>query len=377
VDLLTAAAFKGALDVGDRIIEICKLKTDGSFYEQQEFKSRLRERETAIAAQQQDQSAAAADWRGLEVALATLSQTDRLNRILAANPFRLSIEDTKQLVYDASSDGTHPVLLEAPINARKDAAKSSEQDILDLDIGNRWSRHPCAEDVTPLGGVIDRPLRHEDLDVHIIATSLSEVPVILTYGQLKADSTLWLSVYAWNIVAKGAIRDPLKIALPSLQLPDASSSSPELRAWKDEVCALITSIIAMLAQWYYLVNCGRKPTLEKLASLAGGSEVRALLARQLIAAYEILALEHSSADIRLDQAELFADAGMNAQASVFALSILDHVRAQTPEATDYGVLERLVNILSMIGDDASAKEAGELLEDRSRSAVQRILGWVN
>jgi hypothetical protein len=377
MDLLSAAAFKGALDVGDRIIEICKLKTDGSFYEQQEFKSRLREREAAIAAQQQDQSAAAADWRGLEVALATLSQTDRLNRILAANPFRLSIEDTKQLVYDASSDGTRPVLLETPISAYKDVIRSFKHEILDLDIGNRWSRHPCAEDVSALSGVIDRPLRHQDLDVQIIATSLSEVPVILIYGQLKADSTLWLSVYAWNIVAKSAKRDPLKIALPSLRLPDVPPTSPELRVWKDEVCSRIVTIIAMLAQWYYLVNCGRKPTLDKLASLAGGSEVRALLARQLIAAYEILAFEHSSADIRLDQAELYADAGMNAQASVFALSILDHVRAQTTEATDYGVLERLGNILSMVGDDASAKEAGELLEGRSKAALQRILGWVN
>jgi len=377
MDLFTAAAFKGALDVGDRIIEIFKLKTDGSFYQQKEFEYRHRQREAEITAQLKAQSKAVSDWRSLEIELATLSQTDRLNRLLAANPFHLSIEDTKQQVYNASASGTHPILLETPISAQRQTTGDSEGDILDLDIGNRWSRHPCAEDVTPLGGVIDRPLRHQELDVHIIAESLSEVPAILTYGQLKADNTLWLSVYAWNIFAKGAKRDPLKIAMPSFRYPDAPFCSSEVRAWKDEVSSRIITVIALLAQWYYLVNYGRKPTLDKLTSLSGGSEVRALLARQLIAGYEILASEYSSVDIRLDQAELFADAGMNAQAGVFALSIFDHVRAQALEATDYRVLGRLSNLLRLIGDDASAKEADELLEGRSKAALQRILGWLS
>ena len=372
------AAFKGALDVGDRLLEIYKIKTDGTFYQQKEFESHLHEREDAVRAEQTAALAADSDWRGLEIRLATLSQTDRINRLLAANPFILSPEDTTALVEKASAEGTHPVLLEAPIDIDKRVTRTGQQELLDLDIGQRWARHPCAADVTPLSGVISRPLRNQDVDVHIIASSMSDIPVILTYGHVKADRTLWASVYAWNIIANDPEPAPLTIALPSIPYPDADEHSVEMQRWKQEVSSRIEIIIALLAQWFFLVKRRRKPTLDKLIVLDSGLEIRALLARQLVAAYEIIASEeHSSIDIRLDQAELFTDAGMNAQASVFALSILDYVREQNVQETNYPALERLTRILTAIGDQASTTEARELLESRSRVTVQRVLGWTH
>lgn len=373
------AAFKGALDVGDRLLEIYKIKTDGTFYEREEFGSRLHEREDSIKAERKAALAADSDWRGLEIRLATLSQTDRINRLLAANPFCLSAEDTKDIVKQASLEGSYPVLLEAPIGIdKRRLSETGQQELLDLSIGERWARHPCASDVKPLSGVIGRPLHNQDVDVHIIASTLYDVPVILTYGYAKADGTLWVSVYAWNIIANEAQRDPLKIALPGVPYPDISENPKNIQEWKHEISRRIETIIALLAQWFFLVRHGRRPTLEKLSALDGGPEIRALLARQLVAAYEIVASEgHSRTDIRLDQAELFADAGMNAQASVFALSILDQVRGQQSYDTDFLALERLTRILEAIGDHASTIEAKELLESRSRITVQRILGWTN
>jgi hypothetical protein len=378
MDMFSMAAFKGALDVGDRLLEIYKIKTDGTFYERKEFESRLHEREDSVKAERKAALAADSDWRGLEIQLATLSQTDRINRLIAANPFCLSVEDTRDIAEQTSLEGSYPVLLEAPIGIDKRLSGDSQQDVLDLSIGQRWGRHPCAADVKPLSGVISRPLYNQDVDVHIIANTLSNVPVILTYGYAKADGTLWVSVYAWNIIANEPQRDPLKIALPGISYPDISENSEAIQEWKDEISRRIQTIIALLAQWFFLVHHGRKPTLEKLTALDGGSEIRALLARQLVAAYEIVASQDNTrTDIRLDQAELFADAGMNAQASVFALSILDQIRQQLPYGTDFLALERLIRILGAIGDHASTIEAKELLESRSRITVQRILGWAN
>ena len=66
---------------------------------------------------------------------------------------------------------------------------------------------------------------------------------------------------------------------------------------------------------------------------------------------------------------------MNAQASVFSLSILDLIRKQRPEDTDYATLARLDALLEMIGDTASVGEVKELVEVRSE-ASRRARTWM-
>jgi hypothetical protein len=377
MDPLSATATQSFLALGDRLLEIYKIKRDGSFYQQQEYASRLREREAAIAAELAAADAASSQWRGLDIALASMSQTDRLGRFLSSNPLRLSPEDTKQVAVEASSGGKRPLLLEAPIDIDKQASSFKGHKTLDLGVGQRWSRHPCADDVHTLTGVIERPLKHQDLDVHLIARSMSEIPAILIYGHVDSESSLWLSIYAWNIVANSPGQEPMRLAFPRIDCTDASTTS-SLQEWKDDLATQVTTIIALLGQWFFLIRYGRKPTLNKLSDPGHGNEMRALLARQLVAAYEVLAFEgNSSIDLRMDQAELFADAGMHAQASVFALSMLDQLRKKAQSETDYPVLERLSALLKTTGDEASASEADSLLEARSKEAVYRILGWVN
>jgi hypothetical protein len=104
-------------------------------------------------------------------------------------------------------------------------------------------------------------------------------------------------------------------------------SAVALQRWKDEIATRATTIIAFLGQWFHLVRHNRKPTLERLAGVGGGQEIRRLIASQLIPAYDVIAsYGDASYDLRIDQAELFAAAGMNARASVFSLSILDLIR---------------------------------------------------
>jgi hypothetical protein len=172
--------------------------------------------------------------------------------------------------------------------------------------------------------------------------------------------------------------EQLKIALPGTLLPALDGDQIALQVWKDETGTRATTIIAFLAQWFHLVRHNRKPTLERFAGANGGQEIRKLIASQLIPAYEVIASYGDSGyDLRINQAELFADAGMNAQASVFSLSILDLIRKQRPEDTDYDTLVRLESLLEMIGDTASANEVRELVEGRSKLAVERLLGWVS
>jgi hypothetical protein len=376
MDFLSTAGLNGLLGVGDRFIELLKIKRDGSFYEQKEFESRLREREGAVTAEQQSASSATSDWRGLEIQLATLSQTDRINRLLAANPFRLSPADAKELAWQASDGGAKPVILEAPIGMGRKALDADQ--LLELDVTDRWSRHPCSTDAIPLGGLIDRPLKNQDLDIHMIANSLSSIPAILIYGYVRSDGSLWLSACAWNIITKESRSEQLKIALPGTPLPALDGDPIIAQKWKDEIGNRATTIIALLTQWFHLVRYNRKPTLDRLTGVDGGREIRTLIASQLIPAYEVVAsYGDSGLDLRINQAELFADAGMNAQASVFALSILDLIRRQRPEDTDYAALARLDALLEMIGDMASANEVEELVEVRSKLAVEHVLGWMS
>ena len=378
MDLLSATATQSVFALGDRLLDLYKIKRDGSFYQQQEYASRLREREAAVAAELAAVDAASSQWRGLDIALASMSQADRLNRFLSTNPLRLSPEDTKQVALEASSGGKRPLLLEAPINVDKHASSFKALKTLDLGVGQRWSRHPCADDVHTLTGVIERPLKHQDLDVHLIARAMPEIPAILIYGHVDAENSLWLSIYAWNIVANNPDQEPMRLAFPRIDCPDVSTTSRALQEWKEKVVTQVITIIALLGQWFFLVRHGRKPTLNKLSGPGHDNEMRALLARQLVAAYEVLAFEgNSSVDLRMDQAELFVDAGMHAQASVFALSMLDQLRKKAQSETDYPVLQRLAALLETTGDEASASEAAGLLEARSMEAVHRILGWMS
>lgn len=378
MDLFSAAALNGLLGVGDRFIELLKIKRDGSFYEQKEFESRLHEREAAVAAEQQSVSSAAGDWRGLEIQLATLSQTDRISKLLAANPFRLSPEDAREVAWQASDGGIKPIILEAPIGINGRTLGADDDQLLELDVADRWSRHPCSTDAAPLGGLIDRPLKNQDLDIHMIANSLPSIPVILVYGYVRSDRSLWLSACAWNVITRESRSEQLKIALPGIPLPAPDGDRVVPQNWKDEIASRTTTIIAFLAQWFHLVRHNRKPTLERLAGVGGGQEIRRLIASQLIPAYELIAsYGDASYDLRIDQAELFAAAGMNAQASVFSLSILDLIRKQRSEDTDYETLGRLEALLEIVGDTASANEVKELTEGRSKLAVERVLGWVS
>ena len=248
------------------------MQEDGSFYEQKEFESRLHEREAAVAAEQQSVSSAASDWRGLEIQLATLSQTDRLNELLAANPFCLSPADAKEVAWRASDGGTKPVILEAPIGMGRRALGANDQ-LLELDVADRWSRHPCSTDASSLGGLIGRPLKNQDLDIHMIADSLSSIPVILVYGYVRSDRSLWLSTCAWNILTREPRSEQLKIALPGTPLPALYGDPITVQRWKDEVGTRATTIIAFLTQWFHLVRHNRKPTLERLAGAGGGQEI--------------------------------------------------------------------------------------------------------
>jgi hypothetical protein len=212
----------------------------------------------------------------------------------------------------------------------------------------------------------------------MIANSLSSIPVILVYGYVRSDRSLWLSACAWNVITRESRSEQLKIALPGIPLPAPDGDRVVLQSWKDEIASRTTTIIAFLAQWFHLVRHNRKPTLERLAGVGGGQEIRRLIASQLIPAYELIAsYGDASYDLRIDQAELFAAAGMNAQASVFSLSILDLIRKQRSEDTDYETLGRLEALLEIVGDTASANEVKELTEDRSKLAVERVLGWVS
>jgi hypothetical protein len=376
MDLFSAAVGSGLFGAWDRIIELYKIKRDGTFYEQKAFESVLDDREAAVAAEQQMASSAASDWRGLEIQLATISQTDRLNRLMAASPFRLSPADTRETAWKASGEGAAPVMLCAPLGIDKRVSEADSH-FSELDILDHWSRHPCSGDVVSLGGLVDRPLKNQDLDVHIITETLPGIPAIILYGQLKPDRTLWLLICACNIMTKETRPELVKIALPEFPLPPPGAAPEAISAWKDNVRSQVTTVVALLAQWFHLVRYQRRPALERFSSLDGGQEIRKFIAARLIPAYEVLASYGSSgAALRIDQTELFVEAGLAAQAGVYALSILGTARDQAAEDTDYATLARLRAIFDGIGDTASAAEVADLAETRSRRAVERALGWV-
>ncbi|MGW8598460.1 hypothetical protein ACWGLB_05955 [Streptomyces sp. NPDC055893] len=381
------------------MLELYKLRRDGSYFDQQQFLHMLREAEAASAesraveregrafseraeeAERNNEYEMARDWRQAQISVHVKAEQDRLDRSFENSPFSYSAEELHDVVSERSGGGARPVLLVAPYF--DDELNSEGNDdgphAFRVAIRRAWLNSPWASDVASFDGVMKRPLRNADLDVLLLQRALSDLPVILVYGDVQRGRRVWPTLVAWNIVDSSDFRS-IHINFPHLSLP-VESADEEVRrssrlAFEDELGESTAVTVAVLAEWFHLARYGRRPRLHETLPDGRGLERRAA-ALGLTAAYEV-AVDRGRVSVheaRAEQAALFRAAGLRSEARNAALSVVAPDAAQHAEHLAPDVLRRLRDVVTDVGTADEAAVADRLLEEAARRSTMRSLGW--
>jgi hypothetical protein len=389
----------GLNDLSGRLLELYKLRRDGSFFDQQRFLHLLQEQEAAAAAARAEelqsretvarseeanlnnQYEVARDWRQAQVSIEVKTELDRLERNLANSPFAYTADELHGLVYEATQGGARPVLLVAPF-FNEDLNRESNDDgphAFRVAIRRAWLNSPWASDVSTLDGALTRPLRNTDLDIALVQRALWDLPVLLVYGDVQTGTRVWPSLTAWNIVDTPDFRS-IQVNFPPLALPAAVSDDrlrrEERLAFEDELGRSTAVTTAMLSDWFHLARDGRPPSIHRTLPGEQALERRAA-ALGLVAAYEV-AIEQGRTPIhegRIAQADLLRAAGLRDEARTTARSILASLGGPGARLPSLSALQTLRAVLVDVGSAAEAAAALCLAEETARRSTLQSLGW--
>ena len=376
MNIMSASAAAGLYELSGRLLEVFRLRRDGSFFTQQRFLAQLKEEEAAAAQLRETER----DWRQAVVSVEVKAELDRRERQIVNMPFSHPVEDVEQLVRTATQDGQRPALLIAPFhNERSIGKEDGEPHTFRTALRNSWRATPWFEDLACLDGLISRPLSKTDVDVLQIRQSLIDLPIVMIYGEIQGDTRVWASIAAWNLT--GSDQSWLHIAFPALTLPhdDGGRDAQQARLdFEDLLGAQVTLSAGVLGQWFHLVRYGREPDLNQAFRSIPQRE-RLAISAGLVAACDS-ALERGVVDIRsskLWQARLYAEAEAFDQAVVLASSLLEEVVENqiVPKESTVDLLQALVKIFESCASESLAQNARSKLEYVSRQIVLDSLGW--
>lgn len=391
--------FRGISDLSGRMLELYKLRRDGSYFDQQQFLHMLREEEAENAeerlvlredrafsaraeeAERSNEYEIARDWRQAQISVYVKAEQDRLDRNVENSPFAYSPEELHAVVAERSGNGARPVLLVAPYF--DDELNSDGNDggphAFRVAIRRSWINSPWAGDVASLDGAVKRPLRNADVDIMLLQRALWDLPVVLVYGDVQRGRRVWPTLVAWNIVDSPDFRS-IHVNFPQLSLP-VESADEELRrssrlAFEDELGESTAVTVAVLAEWFHLARYGRRPRLHETLPQDRGLERRAA-ALGLTAAYEVAVDcgRVSPDEARAEQAVLLLAAGRPGEARRAAMSVIGSAAAAHAELLPPDVLRRLRDVVAEVGTPDEAALAGRLVEEAARRSTMRSLGW--
>ncbi|MFF7492000.1 hypothetical protein [Streptomyces rubiginosohelvolus] len=380
--------FRGINDLSGRLLELYKLRRDGSFFDQQDFMHLLREDEAAAAASVRSNEAirnngfeVERDWRQAQTSIYVKTEQDRLDRNFDNLPFSYSAQELHELVREATGGGTRPALLVAPF-FHEELNKEGNDDgphAFRVAIRRAWMNCAWSGDVRILDGFVKRPLRNTDLDVMLLQRALWDLPVILVCGEVQGGARVWPSLTAWNIVDSSDFCS-IQVNFPSLPLPTGTSGENSYRearlAFEDELGESTAVTVGMLGEWFHLARYGRRPRIHQTLPENRGLERRAA-ALGLTAAYEV-AMDRGRIPIcegMAEQAALFWTAGRHSEARSVALAALRAGEQTNEEALPLEALRSLQNVLREVGNSEEFNAVTRRVEAAARRAVLRTLGW--
>ncbi|MDD7942827.1 hypothetical protein PHK61_30875 [Actinomycetospora lutea] len=379
----------GLTDVSGQLVEIYKLKRDGSFFDQQKYLAELKTQEEARAAERDvkkevllahlgEERARADDLRAekreltsARLSMASAIKLDEHERELASAPYNTSSASLYDRVYSATEGGRKPALLLAPFFSDTDGPNESDSGppAFRVAIRRAWMASSSSNDMAMLDGVISRPLRNTDLDILHLKEALGALPVVLVYGEIQQGKRVWSSVVSWNLV-RGRPGDALSINFPALPLPEKSNElgTQERLDFEDALGGAVLTTVRLLANWFHAANYRRSPADLDLSGIPPQFAVG------LAGAYEI-AYELGIVDLleaRVDQCAVLERAGARESARSAAQEILGLVRSGgTADPLPIETLRTLRELL--VSDDSAHQEAKNLVETASRRMVLDFL----
>lgn len=390
--------FRGITDLSGRLLEVYKMKRDGSYFDQQQFAHLLRENEAAAAevrnAEREERAAniraeeasrsnryeVDRDWRQAQISIQAKTDQDKIDRDIENSPFSCTAQELREWVCEATNDGSRPALLVAPF-FHDELNREGNDDgphAFRVAIRRAWVNSQWAADVGSMDGTMKRPLRQTDLDVALLQKALSDLPVILVYGDVQAGKRVWPSLTAWNIVDSG--NQAIQVNFPPLALP-RNSADEEIRrtnrlAFEDELGYSTALTIGLLGEWFHLANYGRSPYIHRTLPENMGLERRAM-ALGLVSAYEVAIQRRRVGGItgRIEQAVLCRDAQFTDEARNFALNALNICESSSTSVIETSKARLLLDVLTEVGDPSQVARASRILEVISYRSTMRSLGW--
>jgi hypothetical protein len=384
--------FSGIADMGGHLIELYRLKRDGTFAEQQRLMSALRieeaERVEASLAERQLDAAIAAeagaqqsrqhdidrDLLHARLEVAVHRERAQIDYETQNNPFAYDREKAVSIIADATRGGSLPALLIAPFY--HDHLSGIDNDTgprpFKTAIRTTWSRKDWNDLVAPVDGVIGRPLRNTDADIIDIKHELRELPVILVYGHVQDNQRLWVSVESWNLAPRRGVMEvpSVRVDLPPMLLPARDEPHDRL-TFEDALGERVALIVGVLSEWFHVVRSGRQPRLHTTTAIdnfAGKRYIAAVTA----SAYDI-AIEWGKVSVveaRAEQAMIYWECGLRDLAIEAAQHSKELVLSELPpREIPRRVLRNLGTILAMTDDGAGAHDVHDLLEKRARREV--------
>jgi hypothetical protein len=262
------------------LLDVYRMRRDGSVPEQLERTARLHARELANEHQSRLEQAA---W---ETRLRVLEQVElaRAAAEHAESPFGHMADDEVREQVERLTDGQkRPALLIAPLlNTTRTSQGNVDQPFsYRVSLRSGWLESPWNSDMQVDAGLIGQPLLRTDLHLRRIRELLADLPVIVVHGFVEEGGKVRLEIVAWGII-NGSSDQPNNEAI-QIHISDASSTEaghlPEVPERLGFACS---QLCAVLAEWFYVAR-GRAPHRHRDLSgnLAKATAVGSLVALSL------------------------------------------------------------------------------------------------
>jgi hypothetical protein len=379
LDIISVSALKGLSDIGGRLLEIYRIRRDGSFFEQQNFLADLKKAEEERAGDREIDK----DLRQAEISVSVKNKLDRQERLLANSPFSYTPEEVRRIAIDATDKGRVPALLIAPYHNDNLSLKdnSDAPHAFRVAVRRSWLATPWSADLAPLDGIVNRPLSNTDLDVLLIQQTLHDLPIVLVYGEVQGNLRVWTSIVAWNLVETPQVPS-IHVSIPPIPLPSNTSDTTQpdqhRLAFEDDLGARVATTIGVLGEWFHLVKYGRTPRIHRLLPREMDHERKAI-AGSLAAAYDLTIERNTMHNFpaQAEKAVIYAEAGLDSRAIETGRDALEHLRrAEDTSARErLYCLRRLALAFDTAGETTYYAEVRSLVEATAREVVLDDLGW--
>jgi hypothetical protein len=260
------------------LLDVYRMRRDGTFFEQQEFVARIQEHtadldhqrqvelEARLSANRSEEElrrqtfAARRDYLNSRLRVLERVELTRALQELRDSPFGDGAQ-AHDRVADLTRGGRRPALLIAPFldDRRTTTDNSGNPFAFRFALRDGWKDAPWQEDMGLDAGLIDRPLIRTDFDLNVIRRALADLPVVLVHGWIQGGTRVGLELVAWNIVDDP--QTPGRSSAIQLPFPPVKMERPgpadELE-FEDQLGLVNAQLASTLSEWFHVAQ-GRRP----------------------------------------------------------------------------------------------------------------------